>query len=398
MRQPFGQRNLERVEVVDSSGRRVLSLHARKRRTAVRRVVVVDRHRPAVIRSVEHAIRPGITAGKRNVVSTPRAIELNVGVAVRNLPENVHRTEADVRGELALEPGRHFLRQRLAQIRCRTGGTSATEVQKVGPVEIQLRLAGCVVAVPVEIAPAERRPAEGISVVRESKTRSDIDVVETETGFHDTLTIEIPGNTDPRHGAHPCCQILVRKRPAREHRRKIRTPAIRLLWKIRMLPFPPDAEIGRQSVAHAPAVLRVCCVYICPVPRLDRQIVNHDLAGVTRVKDQLIVALGGVDSAEAVALPINRVAEFQLVMPAEKAVGEKIEVAVDLVLSFGRVLREQPSITCHHIQEHPARETALKLALIDPARVLIVDGRLEWTETAATLLGLKLRGSLVHTD
>src|SRR5204862_5734632 len=48
--------------------------------------------------------------------------------------------------------------------------------------------------------------------------------------------------------------------------------------------------------------------------------------------------------------------------------------------------------------KHPTRETALKLALIDPARVLIVDGRLEWTETAGTLLGLKLCASLVHTD
>ena len=176
----------------------------------------------------------------------------------------------------------------------------------------------------------------------------------------------------------------------------------------------------------------VCCVYVCPVRRFERQIVNHNLCGLARVKYQLIVALGGSDSAEAVALPINRVAEFQLVMPAEKAVMEKIEVAVDLILPFGRVLRipvgaggeacrqispawvsfdgvrirrarrrvvrEQPSITCHHIQEHPTRETALKLALIDPARVLIVDRRLEWTETAGTLLGLKLGASLVHTD
>ena len=199
-----------------------------------------------------------------------------------------------------------------------------------------------------------------------------------------------------------------------------------------MLPFPPDTEIGRQSVAHAPGVLCVCCVYVCPVRRFERQIVNHNLRGLARVKYQLIVALRGSGSTEAVALPINRVAEFQLVMPAEKAVMEKIEVAVDLILPFGRVLRipvgaggeacrqispawvsfdgvrirrarrrvvrEQPSITCHHIQKHPTRETALKLALIDPARVLIVDGRLEWTETAGTLLGLKLCASLVHTD
>ena len=106
-----------------------------------------------------------------------------------------------------------------------------------------------------------------------------------------------------------------------------------------MLPFPPDTEIGRQSVAHAPGVLCVCCVYVCPVRRFERQIVNHNLRGLARVKYQLIVALRGSGSTEAVALPINRVAEFQLVMPAEKAVMEKIEVAVDLILPFGRVLR-----------------------------------------------------------
>src|SRR5204863_8066472 len=128
----------------------------------------------------------------------------------------------------------------------------------------------CVVAVPVGIAPAERRPAECISVVGEAKTRSDVGVVKTETGFYDTLTIEIPGKAEPRDGAHPGCQILVRKCPAREHCRKIRTPSIRLLWKIRMLPFPPDTEIGRQSAAHAPGVLCVCGVYISPVPRFER--------------------------------------------------------------------------------------------------------------------------------
>ena len=199
-----------------------------------------------------------------------------------------------------------------------------------------------------------------------------------------------------------------------------------------MLPFPPDTEIGRQSVAHAPGVLRVCGVYISPVRRFERQIVDDDLRSLAGVVYQLVVALRSVDSAEAVVLQINRVAEFQLVMPAEKAVGEKTEVAVDLGFPFGRVLGvpvgagdeacrqiglawvafdgvrirrtrrrvvcEQPSITCHDIQKHPTRERALKLALIDPTRVLIVDGRLEWTETAGTLLRLKLRASLVHTD